>query len=84
MTMVDDGFFNWSKAQVDQLTKRFKLSEILKGFKGLFGDMDVTEFFGELDYKEKLGFYDSFDKFFGDLVWTYLSWRFRFTATEQI
>ncbi len=81
--MAEDDFFNWTKSQVDILTKRIKTSKIVGSVTKLLTGMDVTEFFGELEYKEKLGFYDTFNKFFDDLIWTYMSWRFKLTESEQ-
>jgi formylglycine-generating enzyme required for sulfatase activity len=81
--MDEDDFFNWTKSQVEKLTKRIKTSKIVESVTKLLTGMDVTEFFGELDYKDKLGFYTTFDRFFDDLIWTYMSWRFKLSASEQ-
>jgi formylglycine-generating enzyme required for sulfatase activity len=81
--MDEDDFFDWTKSQVEKLTKRIKTSKIVGSVTKLLTGMDVTEFFGELEYKDKLGFYTTFDQFFDDLIWTYMSWRFKLSASEQ-
>ena len=81
--MDEDDFFEWTKSQVEKLTRRIKTSKIVASVTKLLTGMDVTEFFGELEYKEKLGFYTTFDRFFDDLIWTYMSWRFKLSASEQ-
>jgi formylglycine-generating enzyme required for sulfatase activity len=81
--MDEDDFFHWTKSQVEKLTKRMKTSKIVGSVTKLLTGMDVSEFFGELEYKNKLGFYTTFDRFFDDLIWAYMSWRFKLNASEQ-
>ena len=69
-TMAAGTFFEEAKGEIEKLTKRLDKSKIFGKLTELFTGVDVTEFFSELEYKEKLGFYDTFQKFFDDLVWT--------------
>jgi hypothetical protein len=45
--------------------------------------MDISEFFSELENKEMLEFYDTFQKFCDDLVWTFFNWRFKLTGEDK-
>jgi hypothetical protein len=45
--------------------------------------VDVSEFFSELAFKEKLGTIETFQKFFDDLIWTFLNWRFKLSGQEK-
>ncbi len=82
-TMAADNFFEECKAEIEKLTKKLKLSKIVEALSKLFTGMDVTEFFSDLKYREKLGFYDTFQLFFTDLIWTYLNWRAKINKTEK-
>lgn len=82
-TMAEDDFFNSAKAQIEKITQRMTPSKIVGSITKLLTGTDVTEFFGELSYRDKLGFYDTFNQFFDELIWTYMSWRFKFTRSEQ-
>jgi formylglycine-generating enzyme required for sulfatase activity len=80
--MDEDGFFDWTKSQVERLTKHMKTSRISGSVTKLLNGMDITEFFGDLECKDKLAFYTTFDQFFDDLLKAYMSWRFKFSASE--
>lgn len=81
--MDADGFFSLAKSKMDGLTKRIDKSKIFTSVSQLAAGADISEFFSDLIYKEKLGFYDTFQKFFNDLVWTFLYWRFKLTEEEK-
>ena len=74
-TMKTDNFFESCKAEIEKLTKKLGKSKIASGLIKLVSGIDVNEFFSELAYKDKLGFYDTFQEFFDDLTWTYLNWK---------
>ncbi len=82
-SMAADGFFGLAKSKVETVTQRINKSQIFRTVSNLLEGMDVSEFFTELEDKNKLGFYDTFQKFFDDLVWTYLNWRFKLTGQEK-
>lgn len=73
-TMKADNFFEECKAEIEKLAKRFDKSKIASNLIKLVSGIDINEFFRELEYKDKLGFYDIFQEFFNDLTWTYLNW----------
>lgn len=81
--MDADGFFSLARSRMDGLTKRIDKSKIFTSVSQLASGADISEFFSDLVYKEKLGFYDTFQKFFTDLVWTFLYWRFKLTEEEK-
>ncbi|MBI5207086.1 MAG: hypothetical protein HY934_04770 [Candidatus Firestonebacteria bacterium] len=76
-TMHRDDFFNNCKAKIEEITKGLDKTKIVGAVSKLIsgGTIDISEFFKELEYKEKLGFFDTFQKFFDNLIWTYLNWR---------
>lgn len=76
-TMKADNFFESCKAEIEKLTKKLDKSKIASKLIELVSGIDVNEFFNELSYKDKLGFYDTFQEFFDDLTWTYLNWKLR-------
>lgn len=82
-TMAAGTFFEEARGEIEKLTKRLDKSKIFGKLAELFTGVDVTEFFTELKYKEKLGFYDTFEKFFDDLVWTYINWCPQITKAEK-
>lgn len=81
--MDADGFFSLAKTKMDGLTKRIDKSRIFTSMTQLAAGADISEFFSDMVNKEKLGFYDTFQKFFNDLVWTFLYWRFKLTEEEK-
>ncbi len=81
--MAADNFFNAAKAKVEELTKGLNKSKVVSNIIEKLTTVDISEFFSGLEYKERLGFYDTFQKFFGDIVWTYLSWRAKLKVSEK-
>ncbi|MDY6853135.1 MAG: SUMF1/EgtB/PvdO family nonheme iron enzyme [Thermodesulfobacteriota bacterium] len=81
-TMKQDGFFEACKAKIEELVQGLKPSKVLGAFAKLVG-ADINELFTDLEYKEKLGFYDTFQDFFDSLLWDYLKWRSKKTCSEQ-
>jgi formylglycine-generating enzyme required for sulfatase activity/Cdc6-like AAA superfamily ATPase len=81
-TMAADNFFENCKAEIEKLTKKLDKSKIIGSLSKLFTGIDVTEFFSDLEYRDKLGFYDTFQNFFDDLLWTYLNWRPKISGSE--
>ncbi len=73
-TMKRDGFFEACKARIEELVKKIKPSKLFGKLTELSTGLEITEFFSELEYKEKLGFYDTFQDFFDRLLWDYLAW----------
>jgi len=82
-TMKNDGFLEARKAEIEEIVKKLKpfkgLAKVTKSITGV----DITEFFSELEYKEKLGFYDTFQDFFERLLWTYTNLRPQLTSSEE-
>ncbi len=76
-TMEKNNFFERCKGELEKLTKGLNKLKFFDKLVQLVtaGGISVNDFFSELEYKDKLGFYDTFQKFFDDLIWTYLSWR---------
>lgn len=85
-SMKNEGFFEGCKAEIEKLTKKLNMGKVAGAVTKLIsgGQVDINEFFSELEYKEKLGFYDTFQKFFDDLLWTYLKWRPKICTDETI
>ncbi len=81
--MAADGFFSLARAKIDTLTRRFDKSKIFASISKLAAGADISEFFSELDFKEELGFFETFQKFFDDLIWTFLNWRFKLSGQEK-
>ena len=84
-TMKAEGFFKNCQTQIEKMVKGFdkskamgKITEFFSG--GLF---DVSELFSGLEYKEKIGFYDTFQEFFDSLLWGYLNWRPKISDGEE-
>lgn len=73
-TMAKGNFFEKAKADVEKLTKSLNKSKIFTKFIEAFTTVDISDIFQEMEYKKKLGFYESFQKFFDDLIWTFLRW----------
>jgi iron(II)-dependent oxidoreductase len=81
--MKADSFFEACKVEIVNLTKKLDKSKITSGLIKLLSGIDINEFFSELDYKDKLGFYDTFQKFFDELIWTYLNWSPQLKGCEE-
>ena len=82
-TMKRDGFFERLKAEIEELVKQINPFKALgKAVKSLAGQ-DPTEIIGQLEYKQKLGFYDTFQDFFDRLIWTYTRLRPQLSANEE-
>jgi iron(II)-dependent oxidoreductase len=82
-TMKQDGFLENCKAKVEELIERFNVSRFFGELTKKIVKVDITEFFETLPHKERLGFYDSFQSFFDQLIWTYLNWRPQVCADEK-
>ena len=81
--MKKDGFFENCKAQIETLVKKFDTLKFIGKFTELFSGVDVSEFFSKLEYREKLGFFDTFQDFFDRLLWDYLNWRPKKSTGEK-
>ncbi len=82
-TMQRDGFFETFKKEIESFIGKFNILKSLGKITENVGGIDISELFTELKYKEKLGFYDTFQDFFDRALWTYLNWRPKFSDTEQ-
>lgn len=73
-TMEGDNLLENIKAQLEKTTKSLSprgiLSELSCFMSG--GNVDITKFFADLEYKKMLSFVDTFDRFFLDLVYCYV------------
>ncbi len=82
-TMKRDNFFEQFKADIEELVEQLNPFKAFgKVVKSLTGQ-DPTEIMGQLEYKQKLGFYDTFQEFFDRLIWTYTRLRPKLTAKED-
>jgi len=81
-TMEQDGFLEAWKAMIEKLAKRYQPSKVMSKLVGFTG-IDISEWFADLEYKEKLGFYNTFQDFFDRLIWDYLNWRPKKTEAEE-
>lgn len=81
--MKRDGFLENCKAQIETLVKKFDTLKFIGKFTELFSGVDVGEFFSKLEYREKLGFFDTFQDFFDRLIWDYLNWRPKKSTGEK-
>ncbi|MBN1271893.1 MAG: SUMF1/EgtB/PvdO family nonheme iron enzyme [Candidatus Aminicenantes bacterium] len=82
-TMQQDNFFKKRMAKIDELIQRFNLGKALGRFTELATGIDVSEFFSDSLYRDKLGFYDTFRKFFERLLGIYLNWWFKIGKSEK-
>lgn len=81
--MGEGNFFEKCKAGLAELTKKLDKSKIVGTITKLISGEDVTELFSDLSYKKELGFYDTFQTFFDDLIWTYHNSRPKFAGSEK-
>lgn len=87
LTMENDGLFNAGKAGVEKIVQRLKgiklFEKFVENLTTATTTIKVNDIFGELPHKNRLGFYDVFQKFFKDLIWTYLNWRPKLNKFEE-
>jgi KAP family P-loop domain len=81
--MAADGFFSLARTKIDTVTKRFDKSAIYNSISKLVTGVDISEFFSELTFRKDLEYLETFQRFFDDLVWTFLNWRFKLTDKEK-
>ncbi len=81
-TMARDDFFTRCRAQIETLVSSLNPGKALRALIKNITAADVSGFFQEMDYKQKLGFYDEFEAFFKRLIWTYLSGRPQIQSSE--
>ena len=81
--MAAHGFFTLAKKRVEAVTRRIDRSTIFTSVSKLATGADISEFFSQLPQKDDLGAYDTFFKFFDDLIWTFLSWRLKLSDSEK-
>ncbi len=83
--MEKDDFFNKVKGEFEKLSKRLKSNKLLSTISKAItdGTFDVGNFFGDLEHKQKLGFYHLFETLFADLIWCYVRDRPKYVAEEK-
>ena len=81
--MAADGFFSLARAKIETATKRIDKSLVFQSISRLIAGADISEFFSEWAYREQLGYFDTFQKFYHDLIWIFLNWRFKLTGQEK-
>ena len=81
--MAADGFFSLARAKIETATKRIDKSLVFQSISRLIAGADISEFFSEWAYREQLGYFDTFQKFYHDLIWIFLNWRFKITGQEK-
>ncbi|MCP3901621.1 MAG: SUMF1/EgtB/PvdO family nonheme iron enzyme [Desulfobacteraceae bacterium] len=83
LTMEKDSLFSKGKLELQKVVKKLDGIKIFESIvKGITG-VKINDIFQELPHKSKLGFYDVFQDFFKDLIWTYLSWRPQLNKFEK-
>ena len=82
-TMKQDGFFERCKAEIEELVKQINPFKALGKAVKSIASFDPTEIMVQLEYKQKLGFYDTFQEFFDRLIWTYTRIRPQLSADEE-
>ncbi|MGR3179234.1 MAG: SUMF1/EgtB/PvdO family nonheme iron enzyme [Candidatus Anammoxibacter sp.] len=82
-TMKSDGFFEMIKAGSSEFLNKFDKGKVFGKFSELLTGININDFFSKLEYKNKLGFYDTFQEFFDEALWTYINWRPKITASEE-
>jgi hypothetical protein len=81
--MAADGFFSLARTKIDTVSRRFDKSAIYASISKLVTGVDISEFFSGLTFRRELGQFETFQRFFDDLVWTFLNWRFKLTDKEK-
>jgi hypothetical protein len=81
--MNADGFFSLARAKIDTVARRFDKSSIFASISKLSSGGDISNFFSGPALHDALLRSETFQRFFDDLVWTFLSWRFKFTSQEK-
>lgn len=72
--MEEDDFFQAMKAKGEEICKSVSLRGMFDALSKFAGDdFNVTASFGKMAYKDKLSFLHTFDKFFTDLIYCYVS-----------
>jgi formylglycine-generating enzyme required for sulfatase activity len=76
----------WGKIKAD-IEEFIIKTDVMQGVRKIaehFIGTDVFSFMKEMEYKEKLGFYDTFQEFFDRLLWIYLNNRPKNNNDEQV
>lgn len=76
-TMEQGSFFEKGKAYIQDMVDKVDMTKLAASLvtKITAKTFNLNEFLKDAEYKKALGFYDVFDEFFSNLIWTYLSWR---------
>ena len=83
-TMKNDSIWNNCKAYLEQLVKSVDVPKAVRKIGEQFlGSDDIFDFMGKLEYRNKLGFYDTFQDFFDRLLWIYLKDRPKWNNKEN-
>lgn len=82
-TMKKDGFLEACKAEVEKLVNMLNPFKIFGRITKETSGVDLADYISEMEYKSKLGFYDTFQEFFDRLIWTYTNLRPKLTSTEK-
>jgi gamma-glutamyl hercynylcysteine S-oxide synthase len=82
-SMAADGFFSLARTKIDTVTRRFDKSLIFASISKLATSVDISDFFSGPAFNEEAGRSETFQRFFDDLVWTFLNWRFKLTGQEK-
>ena len=72
-TMANDNTLDYTKQLIEKITKSIDPKNFIKEFSEKLLGGDITTLFKELEHKTKLGFYTIFDRYFDDILWTYLN-----------
>lgn len=83
ISMEQADFSSLCRAKVEELVKSVDQKKLVAGLLKTFTGANIGEFFKSMSYKDKLGFYDIFQTFFDDFLWTCLSDRPRVGKFEQ-
>lgn len=82
-TMAQDDFFSKFKKHIETFVESMNPSNFFSILVKKYTGMDPKAIFQDLSHKNKLGFYDEFERSFKRLIWTYLSNRPQFNETEE-
>lgn len=78
-TMKRDNFLEKSKAAIEELITQLKPFKAFGKLAEKATGINFTDYFSDMAYTSKLGFYDTFQDFFDRLLWTYTHLRPKLT-----